>query len=153
MEAVTRGFSDLAASRAAGLPVSAASYEEIMLACVETGRGMAVYRLMEEAAADGVRYGEFSQTARELLEGLLPPEAEALGDAGAGWGASADDALQDFVQMGGRVGCHRRLPIKHGHLSIKHGHSPINHRQSPINHGHFPSNSGDSHQRRPTGAG
>jgi hypothetical protein len=60
---------------------------------------------MEEAAADGIRYGCFSQTARELLEDKLPPEAETLSterDAvtldldldAAGQGPSGDEILQ-----------------------------------------------------------
>lgn len=49
-----------------------------MLACVDGGRGPATYRLYEEAAADGMRWKALSPTARSVLTGRLPPEAEAL---------------------------------------------------------------------------
>lgn len=78
LEQLASRFAEMATQRAVGLPVSAASYEELMLTCVRSGHGLAAYRLMEEAAAEGIRYGSFSQTARELLEDKLPPEAETL---------------------------------------------------------------------------
>jgi hypothetical protein len=78
VDQLANGFAEMSTQRAAGLPVSAASYEELMLICVHSGRGLAAYRLMEEAAADGIRLGSFSETARELLEGKLPPEAETF---------------------------------------------------------------------------
>ena len=49
-----------------------------MLACVDGGHGPATYRLYEEAAADGMRWKALSRTARSVLTGRLPPEAEAL---------------------------------------------------------------------------
>jgi len=96
LDQLAHGFAEMAMQRAAGLAVSAESYEELMITCVQAGHGMAAYRLMEEASSDGFRYGAFSQTARELLAGRLPPEAEALAldTDGAGWGPSEDDALQ-----------------------------------------------------------
>ena len=47
-----------------------------MLDSVDSGRAVACYRLMEEAAADGMRLGELSDLAQAQLAGLLPPEAE-----------------------------------------------------------------------------
>ena len=71
-------FSSLAAARASGRVVQPATYEELMLACVDGGHGPATYRLYEEAAADGMRWKALSRTARSVLTGRLPPEAEAL---------------------------------------------------------------------------
>jgi len=50
-----------------------------MMACVESGRGLAAYRLYEEAAADGLRWRQLSREARSVLQPRLPPEAEAVG--------------------------------------------------------------------------
>ena len=69
-------FSAVAASRSAGRQIAPTAFERLMVGLVESGRGVAVYRLMEEAAADGVRYADFSPSTRALLQGLLPPEAE-----------------------------------------------------------------------------
>jgi len=71
-------FSSLAAARASGRVVQPATYEELLLACVDGGHGPATYRLYEEAAADGMRWRALSPTARSVLNGRLPPEAEAL---------------------------------------------------------------------------
>ena len=71
-------FSALAAARASGRAVPPATYEELLLACVDVGAGPATYRLYEEAAADGMRWKALSPTARSMLTGRLPPEAEAL---------------------------------------------------------------------------
>ena len=46
---------DLSLSRAAGATHSAATYETLMLACIEHGRPTYAYRLLEEGAADGLR--------------------------------------------------------------------------------------------------
>jgi hypothetical protein len=72
-------FSAIAAARGRGRRIAPAAYEELMLRCIEDGRGMAVYRLMEEAAADGMRLSDLSDEVRAMLaRGLLPPEAEDL---------------------------------------------------------------------------
>ena len=95
METLATGLAEVAALRAAGLAVGARAYEDLMLTCLHSGRGLAAYRLMEEAASEGVRLGEFSQSARELLEGMLPPEAESLAGEGQERCASDhDDSLQ-----------------------------------------------------------
>ena len=68
-------------ARASGQRVGPRDYERLMLACLEHGaRGAPLFRVMEEAAADGVRYGALTRGARAKLEPLLPPEAEAVGD-------------------------------------------------------------------------
>lgn len=69
-------FASIASARFSGQSLSSAAYEEIMLACVEQQRGLATYRLLEEAAADGMRLGDLSSRAQDLLRPLLPPEAE-----------------------------------------------------------------------------
>ena len=76
---VPAAFGDLAATRAAGRVATSASYERLMMACVESGRGLAAYRLYEEAAADGLRWRQLSREARSVLQPRLPPEAEAVG--------------------------------------------------------------------------
>ena len=69
-------IAQLSLSRAAGISHSPATYENLMLDCVEQGRTTYAYRLLEEGAADGLRLSEFSPKARAALDGLIPPEAE-----------------------------------------------------------------------------
>ena len=76
---VPAAFASLASTRAAGRVAAPATYERLMMACVESGRGLAAYRLYEEAAADGLRWRQLSRRARSVLQPRLPPEAEAVG--------------------------------------------------------------------------
>ena len=69
-------FEAIARARTASRDIAPAAYEKVMQECIATGRPVAVYRLMEEAAADGVRLSQFS--SRAMFDGLLPPEAEDL---------------------------------------------------------------------------
>jgi hypothetical protein len=71
-------FSAIAAIRHRGRHVSSSAYERLMLECVSAGYTVACYRLMEEAAADGLRLSKFSALARHELANLVPPEAEDL---------------------------------------------------------------------------
>ena len=58
--------------------MSSSAYERLMLECVSAGYTVACYRLMEEAAADGLRLSKFSALARHELANSVPPEAEDL---------------------------------------------------------------------------
>jgi len=69
-------IAELSLARAAGATHQPSAYEALMLACIEHGRPTYAYRLLEEAAADGLRLSELSCEARSALTGLIPPEAE-----------------------------------------------------------------------------
>ena len=72
-------FAELASSRAAGTPGTPEQYSDLLLACVETNRALAVYRLYEEALQDSVRFDTLSQAAKKALRGRIPPDAEQIG--------------------------------------------------------------------------
>ena len=73
---IAAALSDLTASRAAGVRVGAAQYSQILLGCADVGAPVAVYRTFEEALTDGVRFGDLSHKAQQVLR--VPPEAESF---------------------------------------------------------------------------
>ena len=88
---VGEAFSAIARSRASGRRVAPSAYEQLMADCCAAGRAVAIYRLMEEAAADGTRLCDFSSSTRANIQSLLPPEAE---ECAKNDGASAAVGIQ-----------------------------------------------------------
>jgi len=63
-------------ARAVGKSPQPADVEALILACIGAGVPSYAYRLLEEAAADGLRFDDLSARGRAQLLGVVPPEAE-----------------------------------------------------------------------------
>lgn len=63
-----------------------------MLSCVEAGRPSYAYRILEEGISDGLRFDDFSSSARSTFTGMIPPEAEEF---------RAEDMIDDDAAQAG----------------------------------------------------